>query len=39
MYSFFASVKVKEKPELKGLLIVVGFDLKGGSGRGVVSTC
>ena len=39
MDSFFASVEVREKPELKGLPIVVGSDPKGGKGRGVVSTC
>jgi DNA polymerase IV (DinB-like DNA polymerase) len=37
--SFFASVKVRERPELKGLPVVVGSYPKGGSGRGVVSTC
>jgi len=39
MDSFFASVEVREKPELKGMPVVVGSDPKGGSGRGVVSTC
>jgi len=39
MDSFFASVEVRERPELKGLPVVVGSDPKGGSGRGVVSTC
>ena len=39
MDSFFASVEVREKPELKGLPVVVGSDPKGGKGRGVVSTC
>jgi len=39
MDSFFASVQVREKPELKGLPVVVGSDPKGGAGRGVVSTC
>ena len=39
MDSFFASVEVREKPELKGLPVVVGSDPEGGSGRGVVSTC
>jgi DNA polymerase IV (archaeal DinB-like DNA polymerase) len=39
MDSFFASVEVRERPELKGLPVVVGSDPKKGSGRGVVSTC
>jgi len=39
MDSFFASVEIREKPELKGLPVVVGSDPKGGSGRGVVSAC
>ena len=39
MDSFFASVETREKPELKGLPVVVGSDPKGGEGRGVVSTC
>ena len=39
MDSFFASVEVREKPELKGLPVVVGADPKGGKGRGVVCTC
>ena len=39
MDSFFASVEVRERPELKGLPVIVGSDPKGGSVRGVVSTC
>lgn len=39
MDSFFASVEVRERPELKGLPVIVGSDPKGGFGRGVVSTC
>ncbi len=39
MDSFFASVEVREMPGIKGLPVVVGSDPKGGSGRGVVSTC
>lgn len=37
MDSFFASVEVRERPELKGLPVVVGSDPK--EGRGVVCTC
>jgi len=39
MDSFFASVEVRERPELKGLPVVVGADPKEGKGRGVVCTC
>lgn len=39
MDSFYSSVEVRERPELRGLPVVVGSDPKGGSGRGVVSTC
>src|SRR5665647_1887148 len=39
MDSFFASVEVRENPELKGLPVIVGSDPKEGTGRGVVSTC
>ena len=39
MDSFFASVEIRERPELKGLPVIVGSDPKVGSGRGVVSTC
>ena len=39
MDSFFASVEVRERPELKGLPVVVGSDSKKGTGRGVVSPC
>ena len=38
MGSFFVSVEVRERPELKGIP-VVSSDPKGGAGRGVVSTC
>ena len=39
MDSFFASVEVRENPELAGLPVVVGADPKKGKGRGVVCTC
>jgi DNA polymerase IV (archaeal DinB-like DNA polymerase) len=39
MDSFFASVEVREKPELRELPVVVGADPKRGKSRGVVSTC
>jgi len=39
MDSFYSSVEVRDRPELKGLPVVVGSDIKEGAGRGVVSTC
>ena len=39
MDSFYASVEMRENPELKGKPVVIGADPKNGSGRGVVSTC
>ena len=37
--AFYASVEEREHPEYKGKPLVVGADPKGGTGRGVVSTC
>jgi DNA polymerase IV (archaeal DinB-like DNA polymerase) len=39
MDSFYASVEVHERPELKGKPVVIGADPKNGKGRGVVATC
>ncbi len=36
---FFAACEERRKPEIKGKPVIVGFDPKGGTGRGVVSTC
>jgi len=36
--AFFASVEVRERPELSGLPVIVGADPKRGAGRGVVTT-
>jgi DNA polymerase IV (DinB-like DNA polymerase) len=38
MDSFYASIEVREHPDLQGKPVIVGADPKGGSGRGVVST-
>ena len=39
MDSFYASVEMQERPELKGKAVVIGADPKQGKGRGVVATC
>ena len=37
--AFYVSAEVRERPELKGLPVVVGADPEGGKGRGVVVAC
>jgi DNA polymerase IV (DinB-like DNA polymerase) len=37
--AFYASVEIRDRPELKDKPVVIGADPKGGKGRGVVSTC
>jgi DNA polymerase IV (DinB-like DNA polymerase) len=39
MDSFYASVEIRERPELRGKPVVIGADPKQGKGRGVVATC
>ena len=39
MDAFFAAIEELDHPEYRGKPVVVGADPKGGSGRGVVSTC
>lgn len=36
---FFASVEMRDNPELQNKPVIIGADPKGGKGRGVVSTC
>jgi DNA polymerase IV (DinB-like DNA polymerase) len=37
--AFYVSAEVRERPELKGLAVVVGADPEAGKGRGVVVAC
>ncbi|MDO8525491.1 MAG: DNA polymerase IV [Candidatus Omnitrophota bacterium] len=39
MDAFFSSIEERDRPNLRGLPVVVGADPRGGKGRGVVSTC
>jgi len=39
MDSFYASVEMEERPQLRGKPVVIGADPKQGKGRGVVMTC
>jgi DNA polymerase IV (DinB-like DNA polymerase) len=39
MDSFYASVEMQERPELRERPVVIGADPKQGKGRGVVATC
>jgi DNA polymerase IV (DinB-like DNA polymerase) len=39
MDSFYASVEMRGRPELRGKPVVIGADPKQGKGRGVVATC
>jgi len=39
MDSFYASVEMHKRPEIRGKPVVIGADPKHGKGRGVVSTC
>ena len=38
MDAFYAAVEQRDRPELRGLPVIVGADPQGGAGRGVVST-
>ena len=39
MDSFYASVEMRDRPELRGKPVVIGADPNHGKGRGVVATC
>lgn len=39
MDAFYSSVEQRENPTLRGKLVIVGADPKGGKGRGVVAGC
>jgi DNA polymerase IV (DinB-like DNA polymerase) len=39
MDCFYAAVEMHDKPETRGKPVIVGADPRGGTGRGVVSTC
>ena len=38
MDAFYAAIEQRDRPELRGLPVIVGADPRGGSGRGVVAT-
>src|SRR5688500_7961598 len=38
MDAFYAAVEQRDRPELRGLPVIVGADPRGGRGRGVVAT-
>ena len=38
MDAFYAAVEQRDRPELRGMPVIIGADPKGGRGRGVVST-
>jgi len=39
MDSFYASVEMRDRPELRGKPVIIGADPNQGKGRGVVATC